>query len=57
MEPTGSEEVKIPKLAKNGQNWKIYRMKVIEAAAMDITNPLGVLAGWELDDGSHDWEC
>ena len=57
MEPTGSEEVKIPKLTPNGQNWKIYRAKVIEAAATDITNPLGVLAGWELDDGSHDWEC
>ena len=59
MEPTGktSEEVKIPKLELNRQNWKIYHAKIIEAAATDITNPLGVLAGWELDDGSHDWEC
>ena len=38
MEPTGktSEEVEVPKLAENGQNWKIYHMKVIKAAAMDI---------------------
>ena len=52
-----SEEVKVPKLAENGQNWKIYCMKIIEAAAMDITDPLGVLAGWQPDDGSYDWEC
>jgi len=47
MEPTGktSEEVKVPKLTENGQNWKIYHVKVIEAAATDITEPLGVLAG------------
>ena len=57
MEPTGSEEVKIPKLAPNGQNWKIYHAKVIEAAATDITDPLGVLAGWQPDDGSYNWEC
>ena len=59
MEPTGktSEEVEIPKLAKNGRNWKIYCTKIIEAAAMDITDPLGVLAGWQPDDGSYDWEC
>ena len=59
MEPTGktSEEVKIPKLAENRQNWKIYCTKIIEAAATDITDPLGVLAGWQLDDGSYDWEC
>ena len=60
MEPTGktSEEVEVPKLTENGRNWKIYCVKVIEpAAAMDITDPLGVLAGWQLDDGSYDWEC
>ncbi|KIM58353.1 hypothetical protein SCLCIDRAFT_28137, partial [Scleroderma citrinum Foug A] len=27
------------------------------AAATDITDLLGVLAGWEPDDGSYDWEC
>ena len=52
-----SEEVEVPKLAENGQNWKIYHAKIIEAAAMDITDPLGVLAGWQPDDGSYDWEC
>ena len=54
MEPTGktSEEVEVPKLAENRQNWKI-----IEATATDITDPLGVLAGWQPDDGSYDWEC
>ena len=52
-----SEEVEVPKLAENGRNWKIYRMKIIEAAATDITDPLGVLAGWQPDDGSYDWEC
>ena len=52
-----SEEVEIPKLAENGRNWKIYRAKIIEAAATDITDPLGVLAGWQPDDGSYDWEC
>ena len=57
MEPTGSEEVKIPELAPNGRNWKIYRVKIIEAAATDITDPLGVLAGWQPDDGSYNWEC
>ena len=57
MEPTGSEEVKIPGIAPNGQNWKIYRVKIIEATATDITDPLGVLAGWQPDNGSYDWEC
>ena len=59
MEPTGktSEEVKIPKLELNRQNWKIYHTKVVEAAATDITDLLGVLAGWEPDDRSYDWEC
>ena len=52
-----SEEVEVPKLAENRRNWKIYRMKIIEAAATDITDPLGVLAGWQPDDGSYDWEC
>ena len=52
-----SEEVEIPKLAENGRNWKIYHTKIIEAAATDITDPLGVLAGWQPDDGSYDWEC
>ncbi|KIM62811.1 hypothetical protein SCLCIDRAFT_24644 [Scleroderma citrinum Foug A] len=52
-----SEEVEIPKLAENGRNWKIYCAKIIEAAATDITDPLGVLAGWQPDDGSYDWEC
>ena len=59
MEPTGktSEEVEVLKLTKNRQNWKIYHMKIIEAAATDITDPLGVLAGWQSDDGSYNWEC
>ena len=52
-----SEEVEIPKLAENGRNWKIYRAKIVEAAATDITYLLGVLAGWEPDDGSYNWEC
>ena len=41
-----SEEVEVSKLTKNGQNWKIYHVKIIKATAMDITDPLGVwLAG------------
>ena len=32
-------------------------MKIVEAAATDITDLLGVLAGWEPDNGSYDWEC
>ncbi|KIM54280.1 hypothetical protein SCLCIDRAFT_31227 [Scleroderma citrinum Foug A] len=52
-----SEEVEVPKLAENGQNWKIYHAKIVEAAATDITDLLGVLAGWEPDNGSYDWEC
>ena len=51
-----SEMVKIPALELNGRNWKIYRAKLIEAAATHIAEPLGVLAGWEEDDGSDDWE-
>ena len=59
MEPTGrtSEEVKIPKLKLNRQNWKIYCTKVVEAAATDIMDLLGVLAGWEPDDRNYNWEC
>ena len=52
-----SEEVEVPKLAENRRNWKIYCAKIVEAAATDITDLLGVLAGWEPDDGSYDWEC
>ena len=52
-----SEEVEVLKLAENGQNWKIYHTKIVEAAATDIMDLLGVLAGWEPDDGSYDWEC
>ena len=52
-----SEEVEVPKLAENGRNWKLYHAKIVEAAATDITDLLGVLAGWEPDDGSYDWEC
>ena len=52
-----SEEVEVLKLAENGRNWKIYRAKIIKAAATDITDLLGVLAGWEPDNGSYDWEC
>ena len=52
-----SEEVEVLKLAKNGRNWKIYHVKIVEATATDITDLLGVLAGWEPDNGSYDWEC
>ena len=52
-----SEEVEVPKLAENGRNWKIYCAKIVKAAATDITDLLGVLAGWEPDNGSYDWEC
>ena len=48
--------VKIPVLKLDGRNWKIYRAKLIEAAATHIVEPLGVLAGWEENDGSDDWE-
>jgi len=48
--------VKIPALELDGRNWKIYRAKLIEAAATHIVEPLGVLAGWEENDGSDDWE-
>ena len=52
-----SEEVEVPKLTKNRQNWKIYHTKIVKAAATDIMDLLGVLAGWEPDNGSYDWEC
>ena len=32
-------------------------MKIVEAAATDIMDLLGVLAGWEPDNGSYNWEC
>jgi len=46
--------VKIPELAEDGQNWKIYRVKYLEVAATE--NLLSIVAGWELDDGSKDWD-
>ena len=49
--------VKIPKLAEDGQNWKIYHTKFLEATVTNITDPLGVWAGWQPDDGSYNWEC
>ena len=51
-----SEKVEIPALTLDGQNWKIYHTKLIEAAATHIVKPLGVLAGWEEYDGTNDWE-
>jgi len=46
--------VKIPELAEDGQNWKIYRAKYLEVAATE--NLLSIVAGWESDDGSKDWD-
>jgi len=46
--------VKIPELAEDGQNWKIYCAKYLEVAATE--NLLSIVAGWELDDGSKDWD-
>jgi len=46
--------VKIPKLEEDGQNWKIYREKYLEVAATE--NLLSIVAGWESDDGSKDWD-
>jgi len=46
--------VKIPELEEDGQNWKIYRAKYLEVAATE--NLLSVVAGWESDDGSKDWD-
>jgi len=45
--------VKIPALELDGQNWKIYRAKLLEHAA--TKGWLDVLAG-ALDDGTSDWE-
>jgi len=45
--------VKIPALAEDGQNWKIYRAKLLEHAA--TKGWLDVLAGAS-DDGTNDWE-
>jgi len=39
------EMVKIPKLAEDSQNWKIYHTKYLEVAA--TKNLLSVVAGWE----------
>jgi len=44
--------VKIPALELDGQNWKIYRAKLLEAAATYYC--LDVLAG-RPDDGTDDW--
>ena len=46
--------VKIPELAEDGQNWKIYRAKYLEVAATE--NLLSIVAGWESDNGSKDWD-
>ena len=55
MEPTGktSEEGRIPELAEDGQNWKIYHAKFLKVAA--TKHLLSIIAGWESDDGSKDW--
>ena len=49
--------VEIPALELDGQNWKIYRAKILEdAATLDV---LDVLAGWRTepdDEDSNDWE-
>ena len=52
-----SEKVKIPTLALDGQNWKIFRAKLIEATATQQV--LGLLAGWEVepdDEDSQEWD-
>jgi len=46
--------VKIPKLEEDGQNWKIYHAKYFKVAATE--NLLSIVAGWESDDGSKDWD-
>jgi len=46
--------VKIPELAEDSQNWKIYCTKYLEVAATE--NLLSIVAGWESDDGSKDWD-
>ena len=49
--------VEIPALELDGQNWKIYRAKILEdAATLEV---LDVLAGWRTepdDEDSNDWE-
>ena len=47
-----SEKVKIPTLALDGQSWKIFRVKLIEATAMQQV--LGLLAGWEVEPDDED---
>ena len=56
MGPTGkgSEENPIFELAEDGQNWKTYRAKYLEVAATKCS--LSIVAGWESDDGTKDWE-
>ena len=52
-----SEKVKIPTLALDGQSWKIFHVKLIEATAMQQV--LGLLAGWEVepdDEDSQEWD-
>jgi len=46
--------VKIPELEEDGQNWKIYREKYLEVTATE--NLLSIVAGWESDNGSKDWD-
>ena len=49
--------VEIPALALNGQNWKNFCAKLIEAAATQ--HVLGLLAGWEVEpdnDESDEWD-
>ena len=55
MEPTGktSEEGRIPELAEDRRNWKIYCAKFLEVAATECL--LSIVAGWESDNGSKDW--
>ena len=56
MGPTGkgSEKNPIFKLAEDGRNWKTYRAKYLEVAATECS--LSIVAGWESDDGTKDWE-
>ena len=45
--------VEIPALELDGQNWKIYRTRILEVAA--TLKVLEVLIGSEKDDGSNYW--
>ena len=45
--------VKIPELALDGQNWKFYHAKYLEAAA---TNYCLDILGGRPDNGTDDWE-